>query len=896
MCAAPDQCHTTATCIAANAVCTGGTNDGTACTNDGACTGGGACVGVCNNPMATDGTTCDDGDACNVGESCQTGLCTGGAAPDCTAAGDQCNTASCDPAGTEGNCDTVMPLTGNVPCTDGDPCTLPDVCTNGLCTSSSPACTGTAPVCQSLICDPVATGVCVGGTNPGVGCTNDTPCTGGGVCSVGVCSTTATTRCARDGDCPVGETCNLACTAQAVADGTACDDSAPCTDNDQCTGGACAGVSAPGCVPCSVSSDCDATNPDPTCHNSQCTGGVCAYPLNGLCPTLTLEPVAGPTTCYDPALTCTGGINAGTPCTDIFDCPGGTCDSGALDPNTNEVVVNVVMRGMDTVAGMNTCIGGASPGASCNSDLNCVAAAGTCDGTTCTSGVDAGQPCAINSQCHVRCNKIVSGQFYLDYDQSKLEFQSVSPTASFPDALLFAHDPIVGTIDYFAGVNLGDAGTSADGTSMAAITFKAIAACDPDAVVNFRTHSPPSGVADTAGMAVPGVVVENMTPVRIDGLAPDFGITCPIDRTVSADAGATSAVVAWPQPTAIDACDGTRAVSCVTEAGQCVTSLTACVTASDCPAVEACLPLSAPQPTAADGGTFPIGTTRVTCSATDVCGNGLDAGEPCVFNVTVVPASLLVVDVALDGTDGNMVRCITFELSNCSDLTQPVETVEAQMAFATTMPGVPPARVTGFPLSVPTGVYTCVTARDRLHSVRGRAMVTGNGVTFSASFDPATGGIALRGGDFNDDTFVDIVDFAILNSQFNTQVPANTNCLGLPASAPTPAQWNADLSGNGIVGIEDFSILSFNFAQLDVAPCCTMTAGVGGDGASGPIMRISVAELEAQGWHELTGADRNGDGWVDMLDVAAFAAGDVPSGDPPVAPSLKSFRHGRRKR
>ncbi|UCC30747.1 MAG: hypothetical protein JSU86_00420, partial [Phycisphaerales bacterium] len=70
-----------------------------------------------------DGTPCDDEDACNVGETCQAGICTGGGPPDCSEAGDQCNTASCDTVGEEGNCDTMTPLAEGTPCDDGDPCT-----------------------------------------------------------------------------------------------------------------------------------------------------------------------------------------------------------------------------------------------------------------------------------------------------------------------------------------------------------------------------------------------------------------------------------------------------------------------------------------------------------------------------------------------------------------------------------------------------------------------------------------------------------------------------------------------------------------------------------------------------------------------------------------------------
>ncbi|MFQ5461079.1 MAG: dockerin type I domain-containing protein [Phycisphaerae bacterium] len=890
VCLALDQCHVAGTCIAANAVCTGGTNDGTACVDDTACTGGGTCVGVCDNPNATDGTGCDDTFACTQTDTCVAGVCTGGNDVVCTAL-DQCHVIGVcqEPSGT---C-TNPNQTDGTACTDGDPCTLPDVCTNGICTSSSPACTGTAPVCQSLTCNATA-GVCAGGTNDGVPCSDDTPCSGGGSCTVGICTGGANpgSGCRFGADCP-GGTCDLACSTQAVSDGTACDDGVICTENDQCTAGACAGTAISGCLTCAADADCTASNPNPTCQSAVCNVGVCEFPSNGTCPTLTLQSVAGPTTCYDPVLTCTGGTNAGLPCTDGLDCPGGTCDPGALDPNTNQVVVNVVMTGMAGDATINTCLGGVNNGVACTVDNDCGAATGTCVGGTCSSGVNAGQACANDAACHVRCNKIVGGQFYLDYDQTKLEYQSIAPGPLFPFPLLFSHDAVNGTIDYSVSINLGDAGTSTDGSVMAAITFKAIAACDPDATVNFRTHTPPNNVVDTAGFSVSGLITDNMAPVRIDGIAPDFGITCPADISVHADAGESSAAIAWSQPIAVDACDGTRAVSCVKEAFLCSGSGAVCYTAADCPAGQTCDVLGAPLPIGVNGDTFAIGKSRVTCTATDACGNGTDAGEPCVFNVEVTSTNIMLVDVELAGADGDMLRCITFELSNCSDPAQPVVTVEAQMLFNGTAPSVATSRASGVSVEIPAGVYTCITARDRLHTLLSTETITDIGATYTASFDSTTGGTALRGGDFNDDGFKDIIDFAIMNAQFNTPVPANTNCLGLPSVPVTTADWNADLNGDGFVGSADFSVLNFNFGEFDAIDCCVITAGFAGDG---PVMQIAVWELEFMGLGELTGADINGDGWVDMLDVEAFAAGDVPVDDDPVAPVKSLRRRGLRKR
>src|SRR2546428_3905333 len=71
-------------------------------------------------------------------------------------------------------------------------------------------------------------------------------------------------------------------------------------------------------------------------------------------------------------------------------------------------------------------------------------------------------------------------------------------------------------------------------------------------------------------------VVDNQPP----------SITCPANQTVLATS-ASSALVTYPAPTVTDNCPGTAAPTC----------------------------------TPPSGSTFPLGTTTVTCSATDASGN-----------------------------------------------------------------------------------------------------------------------------------------------------------------------------------------------------------------------------------------------------------------------------------
>lgn len=71
---------------------------------------------------------CSDGDACTVEDDCVGGSCQG-TAVDCSASGDDCNTASCNPGGPDGNCDVLATTNEGQPCDGGI-----GVCVSGTCT------------------------------------------------------------------------------------------------------------------------------------------------------------------------------------------------------------------------------------------------------------------------------------------------------------------------------------------------------------------------------------------------------------------------------------------------------------------------------------------------------------------------------------------------------------------------------------------------------------------------------------------------------------------------------------------------------------------------------------------------------------------------------------------
>jgi len=234
-----DLCNIGETCQSGS--CTGGSakdcsSDGDQC-NSASCDPNGIAEGNCDvlTPVADD-TPCNDSDACNVGEACQSGTCTGGSAPDCSTAGDQCNTASCDSGGDEGNCDTLTPVADDTPCNDSDACNIGEACQSGTCTGgSAPDCSTAGDQCNSASCDS-------GGT---------------------------------DGNCD---------TKTPVADATPCDDEDACTENESCESGTCTGGTQVDCTDdyscttdtCDPTTGCANEPSDAACNDGNvCTADTC---------------------------------------------------------------------------------------------------------------------------------------------------------------------------------------------------------------------------------------------------------------------------------------------------------------------------------------------------------------------------------------------------------------------------------------------------------------------------------------------------------------------------------------------------------------------------------------------------------------------------------------------
>ncbi|MEE9293669.1 MAG: hypothetical protein V3W34_01720 [Phycisphaerae bacterium] len=389
--------------------------------NDASCDAAGA-EGNCDTltPVAND-TACDDSDSCNVGEACQGGACSGGAPPDCSGAGDQCNDASCDAAGSEGNCDTLTPVANDTPC-DVGACTEGETCQAGVCGGGTGTdCSGAGDQCNDASCD--AAGA-EGNCDTLTPVADDTPCDGGAciegdTCQAGACTGTAP-DCSGAGDQCNDASCDAAgaegnCdTLTPVANGTPCDDGDSCNVGEACQGGACSGGDPPDC---SGASD--------QCNDASCD----AAGAEGNCDTLT--PLADGTACDEDGDsdfcddTCQLGVcTADTPvdCDDANDCTEDTCDTvdgscsnTALANDTGCDDGNACSTGETCQIG--SCTGGDSlscdDGVFCNGAETCNAESGCQAGTSpiCDDGLactvdtcDVGSDACVNTSDDTRCD------------------------------------------------------------------------------------------------------------------------------------------------------------------------------------------------------------------------------------------------------------------------------------------------------------------------------------------------------------------------------------------------------------------------------------------------------------------------------------------------------------
>ena len=220
-----DVCDGAETCVAGS--CVPGTslncNDGDPCTDD-------SCDGLAGCQASFNVAPCDDGLWCTASDVCDgAGLCVGSGSVCLSQCLQTCNEAL----------DQCEPSPNGTGCNDGLWCTPTDECTAGVCGGAARDCSGAGDQCKAGVCDEIGdvctTSPLADGTlcDDGFFCTDPDTCDGAGNCTGGLgdpCINVCQTIC--------DEGSNI-CTND--PDGTVCNDSDACTMNDECTAGTCDG-------------------------------------------------------------------------------------------------------------------------------------------------------------------------------------------------------------------------------------------------------------------------------------------------------------------------------------------------------------------------------------------------------------------------------------------------------------------------------------------------------------------------------------------------------------------------------------------------------------------------------------------------------------------------------
>ncbi len=413
-------------------------NPGQRCATSADCSSGVCASGTCAPPSCTDGVKnenetdvdcggstcppCAAGKGCLVAGDCGSGVCTDGVCQAPT-----CSDGVKNGAETDVDCGgTTCPV-----CPVGHVCAVDYDCASGVCVAGSCQ----APTCNDGVRNGAETGVdCGGGACPacaaGVGCGVAADCASG-VCSSAVCQVPSCddgvqngaetgvdcggpcapcVTCARDADCPAGDTCASGfCHAAPCAGfgtGTITCGIGAC----QVTVPACTGGKPSTCTPGTPTAEVCGDGIDNDCNGEIDDGCPCVNGATQPCYTGS-QATLGVGACHGGTQTCMHGqwgacVGAQTPAEEVCDGIDNDCngevDDGLGSTTCGSAGCSVTVQ--NCVGGApQTCNPGQVDGQACNDGNACtrtdVCKSGVCTGTNPVS-------CAASDQCHVAgtCN------------------------------------------------------------------------------------------------------------------------------------------------------------------------------------------------------------------------------------------------------------------------------------------------------------------------------------------------------------------------------------------------------------------------------------------------------------------------------------------------------------
>jgi hypothetical protein len=689
---------------------------------------------------------------------------------------------------------------------------------------------------------------------------------------------------------PLGRCCNL--------DGT-------CSENvvrGQChsgppffaAGGICPANGGPPCIECTDNSGCTGVNDDAAglCTTSTCVNNFCQHnPIPGY--------VAGGPNCCNPA----NGAQA--PRADNLACTDDSCsvdDAASLgtpvhDPSAagapcdddNPCTYDDVCDGVSTTGCEGTNVNGEAcavdadcqndgdtPGAVCvdlacectlEPDLNFVIDPGTKEDPNCF---------AVNEKISVAIHVgpaagiINGGQFAIAYDPACLDFVSIGPAgAPYTNELLEEVNEAAGTIFYAIGVPLGGVGVPGN-SDMALISFLKKGDCTSCDLCFTDDNPRHTYLVDNEGQPV-GVSEKCSKEIR---QSPTVVVDGPDSTKVNVRCNSATAIVEWDAPTATSDCEDVELV-CTGEH------------------LESGIVWDADRVNG--GGVFPVGNSNFCCNAGNSCGN---TDQHC-WTVTVNDQTSLDVEIQLSPTmdtkpGGGITRCIKFEVfSNC---------VQAPLVFESDLVFGGLFQLIGHfddAIKIPSQIQPeCITARDQLHTLRSCYLFDdgdcdSEGV-LHATFkgDPFFGGNWLIGGNLDgwkkdnpaaSHDVIDILDFGQIVAEWMSDYGSGDT----PCGTEGP---NADINGDGVVDMLDYTFVSMNFLEDSKDCCCPGSASLGNRNGR---TEISVNELTRNNLKDLTVADLNNDGLVNLQDMAALMQGVRPTREAPDRDNGKGANGGR---
>ena len=383
---------------------------------------------------------------------------------------------------------------------------------------------------------------------------------------------------------------------------------------------------------------------------------------------------------------------------------------------------------------------------------------------------------------------IVAGQIYITWNPAKMTLNYPIDAGDAPFIQVNTINRPAGTALILVSLEQGGSAISVQSKVVARMHFTVVGgSCDGSGtdIQFFPDGTLPTEFTDgVGGTMVPALVASS--GFKVDGVAPVLS-PVPPNVVVNASAGMGAlANVALTPPTATDACAPSLTVSSSRNDGQ---------------------PLSA---------AFPVGTTTVTWSATDPCGNVAQA----TTSVTVKNYNTGDFSVSYGGS---------YPASSSRGLTLDIYGSNARSVSAAFNAGTASFSITDLAIAN----YNCVSIRDTGHSLRRRVAMSTVGTNWSAT-------TTLIAGDLNSNDVIDVVDWGMY-------IVGNAN---------------ADLDGNGVINSDDGAIIITNFGKQSDAIC-----GGALMAPPEPLSAISVAELVDLGMADLAAADLNNDGWLDMEDV-----------------------------